>query len=233
MRLTKLRIGAVLEQPADEVGEQFLVAADRRVDAHRGRRVADPRFELGQLLVQPLAHAVQPLELERRLAGQRLDRADGVGVVGGERGIDDVARGEQPLGAGEVGDVGRDLAREHRIIGQARDLRGLDLGVPIGALDQPDHQLAAYARAPPRRPSRQRHGALLIGLDREPEPAPAIGEQRVVGEQRLEQVHRQLEPVGFLGVDGEMDVGLAPAFSASSRSTGRIAALASSAWLHS
>ena len=27
------RIGAVLEQPADEVGEQLLVAADRRIDA--------------------------------------------------------------------------------------------------------------------------------------------------------------------------------------------------------
>ena len=43
MRLTKLRVGAVLEQAADEIGEQFLVAADRRVDAHRRRLVADAR----------------------------------------------------------------------------------------------------------------------------------------------------------------------------------------------
>ena len=61
---------------------------------------------------------------------------------------------EQPLGAGEVGDVGRDLAGEHRIIGQAGDLRRLDLGVPIGALDQPDHQLAAVRAGQRRRPSR-------------------------------------------------------------------------------
>ena len=57
--------------------------------------------------------------------------------------IDDVARCEQFLGAGEIGNVGRDLAREHRIIGQPRDLRGLDLRVPISALDQADHELAA------------------------------------------------------------------------------------------
>ena len=44
---------------------------------------------------------------------------------------------------------------------------------------------------------------------REPEPAPAVREQAVVGEQRLDHVQRQLEPVGFLGVDGEMDVGRA------------------------
>ena len=42
-----------------------------------------------------------------------------------------------------------------------------------------------------------------------PEPAPAVGEQAVVGEQRLEHVHLQLEPVRFLGVDGQMDVGRA------------------------
>ena len=63
----------------------------------------------------------------------------------------------------------------------------------------------------PRRldhPVAQRRGALLIGLDGDPEAAPAVREQLVVGKQRLEHVHLQLEPVGFLGVDGEMDVGL-------------------------
>ena len=59
-------VGAVLEQPADEIGEQLLVAADRRVDAHRRRaRRRSPASSLRQLLVQLLAHAVQPLELER------------------------------------------------------------------------------------------------------------------------------------------------------------------------
>ena len=57
-------IGAVLEQAADEIGEQLLVAADRRVDANRRLRVADVPLELRKLLVELLAHAVQALELE-------------------------------------------------------------------------------------------------------------------------------------------------------------------------
>ena len=227
------RIGAVFEQAADEVGEQFLVAADRRVDPHRGRRVADPALELGEFVVQPLAHAVEALEFERGLAGQRLDRADGVGVVRGEGRVDAVRRGEHPLGAGEVGDVGRDLAREHRIVGQAGDLRGLDLAVPIGALDEPDHQRALVRAGEVDDPVDQRHGALRIGLEREPEAAPAIGEQGIVGDQRLDDVERQFEAVGFLGVDRQMDVGGGGLDASASRTTGRIAALASAAWLHS
>ena len=64
------------------------------------------------------------------------------------------------------------------------------------------------ARAASADPFAQGQGALLIGLDRDSEPAPAVREQRVVGEQRLEHVELELEPVGLLGVDGEMDVGL-------------------------
>ena len=69
--------------------------------------------------------------------------------------------------------------------------------------------LRPCARAASIDPVAQGRGALLIGLDRDPEAAPAIGEQLVVGEQRLEHVELQLEPVGFLGVDGEMNVGRA------------------------
>ena len=89
------RIGAVLEQAADEIGEQLLVAADRRVDPHRRARVADRGFEPGELLVQLLAHAVEALELELAALRQRFDLADGVGVVGREGGVDDVARRKQ------------------------------------------------------------------------------------------------------------------------------------------
>ena len=47
-------------------------------------------------------------------------------------------------------------------------------------------------------------GALLIGLDREPKTVPA-GERRL-GERGGDHVERQLQPVGFLGVDGEIQV---------------------------
>ena len=49
--------------------------------------------------------------------------------------------------------------------------------------------------------------ALLIGLDRDPEAAPAFVKQFVVGKQGLEYVELEVEPVGFLRVDGEMDAG--------------------------
>jgi hypothetical protein len=53
------RVGAVLEQAADEVGQQVLVAADRRVDAAG----AAPRSRADDLVVQLFAHAVQALVL--------------------------------------------------------------------------------------------------------------------------------------------------------------------------
>ena len=46
--------------------------------------------------------------------------------------------------------------------------------------------------------------ALLVGLDDEADAVPA-GQLRVE-RKRLEQVERELEPVGFLGVDVEADV---------------------------
>ena len=68
-------------------------------------------------------------------------------------------------GAGDVGDVGRGLAREHRVVGHAELLRALDLAVPVGALHQ------AHADAPAQADKPVAHGerALLVGLHGEPE----------------------------------------------------------------
>ena len=51
-------VGAVLEQPADKIGEQGLVRADRRVDPARSIELV----AADHLLVQRFAHAVQALE---------------------------------------------------------------------------------------------------------------------------------------------------------------------------
>jgi hypothetical protein len=79
-------IGAVLQQPAHQVGQQVAVLAHRRVDAHRHGGV------LHDFAVHALAHAVQALHLERRLGAPRhlQDGGDGAGVVGGELRVDDV-----------------------------------------------------------------------------------------------------------------------------------------------
>ena len=102
------------------------------------------------------------------------------------------------------------------IAGKPERLRPLDLGVPIGALDQPHHD-------PPVEPPGQRiepvddeGGARAIGLhdDAEPVPAGKLG----IGEHALDDVERQVEPVGLLGVDVEAHAGVARAASASASS---------------
>ena len=57
----KAGVGPVLEQAAHQIGEQFLVPANRCIDPHRGGRVA---FELVQRVIDFLAHAVEPLKLK-------------------------------------------------------------------------------------------------------------------------------------------------------------------------
>jgi len=55
-------------------------------------------------------------------------------------------------GAGEIGNVGIGLAREHRVTGETLHLRALDFGIPVGAFHQPGHDAAAvltgYLREP-------------------------------------------------------------------------------------
>ena len=51
-------------------------------------------------------------------------------------------------------------------------------------------------------------GALLISLERNAEAAPSGGEQLIIGEQRLEHIELQFEPIRFLGVDGEVHIRL-------------------------
>ena len=151
------RVGAVLQQPPHQIGEQVAMAADRRVDA-AGRAGVSSH----QRLVERLAHAVQALELVALDAARLLDHArDGQRVVGGELRIETRPRGEQLARAGHVAEVGHRLAGEHRIVGKPALLRALDLGVPVGALDQAHHQpaverargIVAPSRSPRRRAS--------------------------------------------------------------------------------
>ena len=65
----------------------------------------------------------------------------------------------------------------------------------------------------PRDPIAQGCGALLVSLDGETEAGPlaAVGtlEKTVVADQRLDHVERKFQPLGFLRVDGKVNVGLA------------------------
>ncbi len=153
---------------------------------------------------------MQALELPvAALAGELEDGRHRVRVVGRELRIEGRAAIEQPAGAGEIGDIGRELAGIDRIAVEPALLAALDLAVPIGALDQAHHQPPLAAPGEIGKPVDHRQGALLIGLDGEAEPVPAgkLGGKR----QSLDQIERQVEAVGLLGVDGKADAGLARA----------------------
>ena len=173
-------VGAVLEQAAHQIGEQRLMRADRRIDAARTiELVAADDF-----LVERLAHAVQALELVLAAVEARPrhghDRSERLGVVGGELREDRVRRGEQLPRRSEIADVGVDLAGEDGEVFEPVHLRALDLRIPIGALDEANHQ-------PPVRPPREvdepvddEKAALAVSLDDEAEAVPAceIGIER-------------------------------------------------------
>ena len=132
-------IGAVLEQAPNQIGQQRLVRADRRIDPTGAVQlvVAD------HLLIKRLAHAVQALELVlagREVARHGVDRGERPGIVGSELRVDLGGCAEQLSGTGEVGQIRIELARVDRIAFEPIHLSSLDLTVPIGTLDQADHE---------------------------------------------------------------------------------------------
>ena len=99
------------------------------------------------------------------------------------------------------------LVREHRVGGQAHLLGALDLGVPVGPLDQAAHQADMVVTCKCRHMCDQLQGAGLVGLHREAKTGPLRDLLRDLGGQCIEHFQRQLQPVHLLGVDGEVDVG--------------------------
>ena len=197
-------VGAVLEQPPDQVGEQGFVRADRRVDPAWPIQLVGP----DHLVVQRLAHAVQALELVLAgmvvRPGHRVDRGQRLRIVRRELREHGIGRDQQLARAGQVGHVGMDLAGVDREVFEAVDLGALDLAVPVGAFHQPDHQTVAAASGEVDQQVDDERRALLIGLDHEADAVP-VG-QIGVEAQRFEQVDRDLEPVGLLGIDVQSDV---------------------------
>ena len=115
---------------------------------------------------------------------------------------------DQHGGASEIRHVGMRLLGEHRVAVQTLFLRPLDLGVPVGALDEAHHETQPGVAANAGHGVNYLDGAHLIGLYGKSEAAPLrMADGDTVG-QRREDIEGQLEPVALLGVDGEIDVGL-------------------------
>ena len=177
------------------------MAADRRVGA-----MGDVGAVFAELCIQRLAHAMQALEFESaRFAFRQFeDGRDRQRIVGGELRKDPRPQRQQLLRAGDVVQIRHRLAGEHRIAVEPAFLRALDLGVPIGALDQPHHHSAVEAASETVDVVDHVGGALLIGLDRKAKAVPAG--QRWIAEGCRYHVERQFQPVRFLGIDGEIQV---------------------------
>ena len=174
------------------------MVADRCVDTAMA-------VEIGlvqHLLVQFATHAVQALVLEvLAITRHSPDRADGVRVMGRKLRIERLTQFQQARRAGEIGNVGVGLAREHRVAGVPFDLGQLDLAIPVGTLDQPN-------RNPVPGPARQRCQPLdrrpttpQIGLQRQAQAVPAG--QRWITDDRGEHVELQHQARRFLSVDGQ------------------------------
>ena len=203
-------VGAVFQQAPHQVGQERLIGAHRGVDAARPAQAAFGDG-LGDLLVERFTHAVQALEFVLAgvvvPAGQFVDGGQCLRVVRGEHRVDGVGHFQQFAGADLVGHVGVHLAGVDRVAVHAVELGALDLAVPVGPLDQADHQPVVAAAGQVDHVVDDVRAALLVGLDHEADAVPA-GQRRVKA-QRLQQVQRDLQPVGFLGVDVERDVVLA------------------------
>ena len=136
-------VGAVLEQAPHQIGKQRVVRTDRGVDATRSPQL----MRADDFLIKRLTHAVEALELiaaDLEIgAGQFENGGDGLGVVRRELREDLNGGGEQPFGAGDVGDIGIKLAGIDREIREPIELGLLDLTIPIGPLNQPHHQAMA------------------------------------------------------------------------------------------
>ena len=158
--------------------------------------------------MQGFAHAVQALELEILLvAGHFQNRRDAVRIVGGKLRIDAVGHVQQLRGAADIADVRGRLGGEYGEIGDAVHLRALDLAVPIGALDQPDHDLPVELGGQRIEPVEHVTRPFAKGLDHNTEAVPS--RKTGVAEHHLDHVERKTKPIGFLGVDIETDIGIA------------------------
>ena len=193
-------VRAIFEQAPDEISEQVAVGPDGRVNAD-GTRWREQRHDR---VVRAFAHAVQPLQLVIGTGEQFGDKGKRHRVVAREGREQAVLAFAQDLRAGEIVEVGVKLCREHRKIAEPQRLRALDLGIPIGALDEPHRQHDAAAPRARRDPADDLAGALLIGLDDDAEPGPAVGDAGI--DERAVDVEVRFEPVALFGVDHQRDV---------------------------
>ena len=125
-------------------------------------------------------------------------------IVRGELRVDRIGGGEQAAGTHEIGEIRMLLSRINRVVAQTVNLSALDFAIPVGPLDQADHQPALRAAGQRDQGIDDGRTTFLISLDNEPESMPA-GQIRIRCDD-FEQIERQFEPVSFFGIYIEADI---------------------------
>ncbi len=197
-------VRAVLEQAADEIGQQMLVAAHGRVDS----AAVIERYGCHERRVKLLAHAVQALKLEFPARSDLENPGDRVGVVGCELRVQMRVLEQQGFRTGEVGHVRVGLEREDGIAVESLLLSPFDLRVPVRTLDEAHGDAAARCRAArePLEPCEHVRGALLIGLHGKAEACVVAKGRGAVD--ALEDDERRHQAIRFLCIDGQHDPGV-------------------------
>ena len=165
-------IGAIFEQPPDQIRKQILVFAHGGIHPHRG----EGRELTRGLRVEQPAHAMQPLKLEIRPRRRQFQhRCNAVRVVGGKLWVDKFGVLEQPAYTCQIRHVGRKLAGIDRIALQPTFLSEFNLGIPIGTFHQAHCHSSTAALCGRGRPIDDLQGPLAVGLHSHSKPRPITG----------------------------------------------------------
>ena len=173
----KRGVGTILQQAPHQIGQQCLMRSHRGVYA-----TGATEFAIGHkardLFVERLAHAVQALEFVLTgiviLARQLVNRGYGLRVVRGKLRIDRIGHRQQFARTGKIGNIGINLARIDRVAIQAVHLGALDFRVPVGALDQADHQPVTAAPCQIDHMVNHVRATLEVGLHDKADAVPAF-----------------------------------------------------------
>ena len=130
-----------------------------------------------------------------------------MGVVGGELRVDQIRYRKQFFRTGQIGNVGVHLTGIDRITFQTVHLRTFDFAIPVGALNQADHQATAAACSQINEIINDIRTALLVGLDYKADTVPA--RQFRFKAQFFQQIEGDLQSVCLFSINIDTDVVLA------------------------
>ena len=166
-------IRAVFQQAADKIGQQIPVRANGGIDAAAG-------FMVGQHnVMQAFTHAVQALKFKGCFVGRHIYNGRySMGVVGGKLWIDAVGQCQQLAGVRNIADISRLFAGEDGKAGKPQNLSAFYFGIPIGAFDKADHDLAVQLGGKRMQPVDDSARPPAVGLHDNTETIPAF-ERRV------------------------------------------------------